>query len=157
MGIAMFESHRILSDACRLTWHLATESYEVTLRRQILVDMYLMNWYLNRLNVEWISVVSLTAIPRMIDLLSGELSMWWKMCITATLTPRNSGSVHVNMPNSSLKNRFCSKVMLCIMWNFEGVIHWKFVPKWAYSRCGFLFSTTGTSWRNIEMERYPAF
>ena len=26
------------------------------------------------------------------------------------------------------ENRFGSKVMLCVWWNFEGVIHWKFVP-----------------------------
>ena len=37
------------------------------------VDLYLMNRHLFRLNVEWISVISLLVIPWMTDL-SGELS-----------------------------------------------------------------------------------
>ena len=44
--------------------------------------------------------------------------------ITATLTPRtpqNSGSIPVNLPKPQLKNR-------CVWLNFEGVIHWEFVP-----------------------------
>ena len=64
---------------------------------------YLMNWHLNRLSVEWISVVSLSVIPWVIDL-SGELSLVMKNgCVSATLTPRNSGSVPVNLPKSLLK------------------------------------------------------
>ena len=43
--------------------------------------------------------------------------------ITATLTPRNNGSVTVNLPTSPLKNLFGPKVMFCVWWNFEGVIH----------------------------------
>ena len=27
-----------------------------------------------------------------------------------------------------LKNRFDLKILLCVWWNFEGVIHWEFVP-----------------------------
>ena len=48
--------------------------------------------------------------------------------LTATLTPRNSGSVTVNLPKSSLKNRFGTKVMFCVWWNFEAVFHYEFVP-----------------------------
>ena len=60
--------------------------------------------------------------------LSGELSQVMKNgSITATLTPRNSDSVPVNLSKSSLKNRFGPKVM-CVWWNFEGVICWEFVP-----------------------------
>ena len=32
------------------------------------VDLYLMNWHLNRLNIEWISAVSFSVIPWVIDL-----------------------------------------------------------------------------------------
>ena len=54
--------------------------------------------------------------------------MWQKnWYITATLTPRNSGSVTVNLPMSSIKNLFRSKVMLCVWCNFEGMIRWEFV------------------------------
>ena len=92
------------------------------------VDLYLMNLHLSRLNVKWISVVSLSVIPWVIDL-SGELSHMMKNgCFTAILTPRNCDSVPVNLPKSSLKNRFGPKVLLCVWWNFEGVIHWEFVP-----------------------------
>ena len=64
----------------------------------------------------------------MIDL-AGELSQVMRNGpITVTLTPRNSGMVPVNVPKTSLKNRFGPKVMLCVWWNFEGVIHWEFVP-----------------------------
>ena len=38
--------------------------------------------------------------------------------ITATLTSRNSCSALVNLPKSSLKNRFSPKVMLWVCWNF---------------------------------------
>ena len=49
--------------------------------------------------------------------------------ITATRTPRNSGSVFVNLLKSSLKNiGFGLEIMLSVWWNFEGVIHWEFVP-----------------------------
>ena len=51
------------------------------------------------------------------------------MPITANLTPRNCGSVPVNLPKSSLKNRFGPEVILCVRWKFEGVIHWEFVTK----------------------------
>ena len=67
------------------------------------VDLYLMSWHLNRLNMKWISVVSLLVIPWMIDL-SGELSHMMKSrSIIATLMPRNSGSVTINLPKSSFK------------------------------------------------------
>ena len=33
----------------------------------------------------------------------------------------------LNLPKLSLKNQFGSKVM-CVWWNFQGVIHWEFVP-----------------------------
>ena len=62
------------------------------------------------------------------DTLSGELYYVMKNgSITATLTPPNSDSVPVNLPNTSLKNRFGPKVTLCVWWNFESVIRWKFV------------------------------
>ena len=68
------------------------------------VDLYLLNWHLNRLNVEWISVISSLVIPWMIDLW-GELSLVMKNgSITATLMPKDSGSVPINLPKSSLKN-----------------------------------------------------
>ena len=58
------------------------------------VGQYPMNWHLNRLNVEWISVVSLSVIPRMIDL--SELSLVMKNgSIPATMALLNSGSVPV--------------------------------------------------------------
>ena len=65
------------------------------------VDLYFMNWHLNRLNVKWISVVSFSVIPWMIDLL-GELSHVMKNeSITETLTSRNSGLVPLNLQKSS--------------------------------------------------------
>ena len=93
------------------------------------VDLYVMNLHLNRLSVGWTSVVSLSVIPWMIDL-SGELSHVMKNgSITATLTPQNSNSVPVNLPKSWFKkSHFSPKVMLCVWWNFEDVIHWKIVP-----------------------------
>ena len=48
--------------------------------------------------------------------------------IAAILMPRHSGSVPVNLPKSSLKKSVRPKVILCAWWNFEGVIHWEFVP-----------------------------
>ena len=48
--------------------------------------------------------------------------------IIGTLTTLNSGSVHFNLPKSSLKNRSGLKAMGCVWWNFEGVIDWEFVP-----------------------------
>ena len=65
----------------------------------------------------------------MIDL-SGELSHVMKnWSLTATLMPQNSDSVPVKLPKSSLKkSRFNPKVVLCVWWNFENVIHWEFVP-----------------------------
>ena len=48
--------------------------------------------------------------------------------VTATLTPQNSGSVYVNPPKPTLKKWFGPKVMLCVWWNFEGVIHSDYVP-----------------------------
>ena len=85
-----------------------------------------MNWHLNELNVEWKSVVSLSVIP-WIDLL-GELSHVMKNgSITATLMSRNNDSVPVNLPKSLLKIRFGPKVMLCLWWYFEDVIHCEFV------------------------------
>ena len=48
--------------------------------------------------------------------------------ITATLTPQNSVSVPVNLPKSSLKKWFEPKVMLCVWWNLDCVIHWELVP-----------------------------
>ena len=76
-------------------WHL--ENYTEA------VDLYLMNWHLNRHNLEWISVVSLLLIPWMVDL-SGKVSHEMKNgSIAATLMPQNSGSVPINLPNSWLK------------------------------------------------------
>ena len=84
-----------------------------------------MNWHLYRINVEWISVISLSVIP-MIDLL-GELSHIMKNgSITATLTPRNSGSVLINLPKSLLE-KVGSASMLYVCWKFEGVVQWEFV------------------------------
>ena len=57
--------------------------------------------------------------------------------ITATLMPRNSDSVPVSLPKLLLKNRFGPKVMLCVWWNFEGVIHSKFVPNGRAIDAGF--------------------
>ena len=51
-----------------------------------------------------------------------------KVSITATLAPGNSGSARVNLPKSRSKIGSASKVMLCVWWNFEGVIRWEFVP-----------------------------
>ena len=66
------------------------------------VDLYLMNWHLNRLNGEWISVVSLSIIPWMKDL--SELSHVMKNgSITANLMSQNNGLITVNLPKSSLK------------------------------------------------------
>ena len=62
----------------------------------------------------------------MIDL-SRELSHLMKSgSITATLTPRNSGSVPVNFPKSWI-NKISLALMLCVLWNSEGVIHWELV------------------------------
>ena len=67
-------------------------------------------------------------MPWMIDL-SGELSHVKKNgSITASLTPRNSGSVPVNLPKTSLKKSVRPPPKMCFWWNFEGVIHWTFVP-----------------------------
>ena len=116
------------------------------------VDLYLMNWHLNRLNLEWISVVRLSIIPWMIDLL-GELShVMENGSITATLTPRNSGSVHVNLPMSGLKKSVLlqnSAVCPVDLWKCHSLGVWS---KRACSRCGSLFSTTGTSLWSFERE-----
>ena len=77
------------------------------------LDLYLMNRHLNMLIVEWISVVSLSVIPGIIDLL-GELSHVMKTgSVIATLSLPNSGLVPVNLPKSSIKKLFGPKVMLC--------------------------------------------
>ena len=114
------------------------------------VDLYLMNWYLNRLNIEWISVINLLVITGMIHL-SGELSHVIKNgSITATLMPRNSGLIPINLPKPLLKNLFDPKVMLCLVeflkHDLLGVC-----SKWACSRYRSLFSTTGMSSWNFEM------
>ena len=72
--------------------------------------------------------------------------------ITATLKLRNNGSVSANLPQSSLKkNRFGSKVMLCVWRNFEGVgVSLGVCSYRACSRCWPLFSTTGTSSWNFD-------
>ena len=106
-----------------------------------------MNWHLIRFNVEWISVVSLSGIPWMMNL-SEELSHAMKnKYIITILKPRNSGSVPMNQPNSSLKKlaQPHSEIL-------KVVIHWEFFSKQAYNRCGSLFSTTGTSSWNFETE-----
>ena len=41
-----------------------------------------------------------------------------------------SGHIFAIMPMSLLKNRFGPKVILCVWWNSEGVIHWEFVVNW---------------------------
>ena len=58
----------------------------------------------------------------------GIVSVMKNGSITATLTLRKSGSLPVNMSKSSLKYQFGLKVMFYIWWNFEGMIHWEFVP-----------------------------
>ena len=64
------------------------------------VALFLMNWHLIRLNVDWISVVNLSVNSWMIDL-SGELSYVMKnWAITATLVPRSSDSGPVILPKS---------------------------------------------------------
>ena len=75
------------------------------------VDLYLMNWHLSRLNIEWISVVSLSVIPWLIDLseLSHVMKNW-----SLTLIPRNSGLVPVNLPNSSLTQ--CVSGVILMVW-----------------------------------------
>ena len=45
-----------------------------------------------------------------------------------TATRRLETMDRARRPAKDLKNRFCPKVMLCVWWNFEGVIHWGFVP-----------------------------
>ena len=43
------------------------------------------------------------------------------------------------------KNRFGPIVILCVWWNFEGVIHWEFVANGHVVDADFLLLTTGTS------------
>ena len=57
------------------------------------VDLSLVNWHLNGLNVEWIYVISISVIPWMNDL-SGDCHTLWKMgLLQQPLLPRNNGSV----------------------------------------------------------------
>ena len=110
-----------------------------------------MNWHLNRLNVEWIFVVSLSVIPWMLDL-SGELShAMINGSITAILTPRNSVPVSVNLPKSSLKKsvRPQSNVCLVEFWRCDLL---EVCSKRACSWHESLFSTSGTSSWNFETE-----
>ena len=79
------------------------------------VELYTMNWHLNRLTVEWVSVVSLSVIPWMID-----CHVWWKWvnyrnpnASKEWLDPRQPAKVIIKI------NRLYSKVTLCAWWNFE--------------------------------------
>ena len=88
------------------TRRLSKEPIIVRLRhlehRTETLELYLMNSHLKNLNIVWISVISSSVILCKMDLL-GELSYVMKNgSNTATLTPRNSGSVPVNLRKSSL-------------------------------------------------------
>ena len=55
--------------------------------------------------------------------------MWWKMGLLPQpwrleIVARSLSTCQ----SHRLKNLFGRKVMLCVRWNFEGVIHWEFVP-----------------------------
>ena len=111
----------------------------------VAVDLDLMNWHLNRLNAECIYVVRLSVILWMIDL-SGKLSHVIRKCIiTATLTPRNSGSVHVNLPKSSLKKSFRPQSNFVCLVEFWRCYSLRVCSKWVCSYFRSLFSTTGMS------------
>ena len=71
--------------------------------------------------------------------------------ITATLTPRNSGSVPVNLQKSSLKKSVQPRSSVCLVefWRYDSL---GACSKQVCSRCGYLFSTTGTSSWNFETE-----
>ena len=65
------------------------------------------------------------------------------------LGPRQPVKVIVN------KNRFVPKVMLCVWWNFESVIHWKFFPN-GHEVDVDLYSQQLERVNEILRRRYPA-
>ena len=78
--------------------------------------------------------------------------MCCKMGLTAILTPRSSGSVPVNLPKSSLKKSVRPQSnVLCLVefWRCDSL---RVCSKRTCSRCGSLFSTTGTGLWNFEAE-----
>ena len=115
------------------------------------VDLYFMNWHLNRLNVEWISVVSLSVIPWMIHL-SGELlhvmdaSKQWigpsvaRSPWTCQITVKKIGSAQSNV------------VCLVEFWRCDSL---GFCSKRACSRCG-TYSNHLERVYEILRRRYPA-
>ena len=119
------------------------------------VDLYLMNWHINRLNVEWISAVSLSVILWIVDFSVNLLHVMKNRSTAATLTPRNRSSVPINLPNPLSKNRLGPKVMLCVWRNFEGVIHWEFVPNGRAVDAD-LYSQQLERVHKILRRRYPA-
>ena len=69
---------------------------------------------LNRLIIEWIFVASLLVIPSVLNL--SELShVMENESIAVTLTPRNSGSVPVNLPKSWLKKSIRHQSNVCVV------------------------------------------
>ena len=70
--------------------------------------------------------------------------------ITAILTLRNSGSVPVNLLTSSLKRRFGKEC--CVSGGILKINSLGVCSKQVCSRCGSLFSTTGTSSWNFQTE-----
>ena len=119
------------------------------------VDLYLMNWHLNSLNIEWISVVSLSVIPLMIDLW-GEFSLGWKMgLLLQTWHLETVARSPLNCQSHCQRNCFGHKVMLCVWWNFEGVIHWEFVPNGRAVDAD-LYSQQLERVHEILRQRYPA-
>ena len=88
--------------------------------------------------------------------LSGKLSHVMKNgSITATLMPRNNGSVHDHLQKSLLRNRSDRKAVFCVWWNFEGVVHWEFVPNGRAVNADLYFQQLERV-HEILRRRYPA-
>ena len=89
-----------------------------------------MNWHLNRLNVEWISVVSLS-VPMDIRCIRRIVTWHEKYVYYRNTDVSKQWLGPVNLPKSSFKKKLVRpRIKLCARWNFEDVIHWEVVPNW---------------------------